>query len=69
MMLSDPLIPYYGAMGLAAFVCVVAAIYYLRLSTQIGEILSRHSADWYPPPEMFPPYSETEIVTGREIPK
>ena len=33
-----------------------------------GQVAGKHilSADWHPPPEMFPPYGETVIVTGRE---
>ena len=37
---------YYGAMGIAAMVFLIAAVNYLRLSTQIAEILNEHSAEW-----------------------
>ena len=37
---------YYGVMGIAVAVFLIAAINYLRLATQIAEILNEHSAEW-----------------------
>ena len=45
-MLSNPSVPYYGVLGVVLFVCVFAAIYYLRLSNQITEVLNRQSPEW-----------------------
>src|SRR5215469_16839979 len=45
-MLSNPSVPYYGAMGAVLFGCVFAAINYLRLTGQITETLNRQSLEW-----------------------